>query len=84
MIINISPRNSEGLQHGLHKYYHGNGKLQAVGHFINNKQDGTWEYYFKNGKLKYLGDFRLGKISGYWVGYDSYGKKTYQEYYLED
>ena len=41
-------------EEGEWKYYHENGKLEAIGNYKNGKEEGEWKFYHENGKLEQL------------------------------
>ncbi|HQV75598.1 MAG: hypothetical protein KBA60_06495 [Flavobacteriales bacterium] len=46
--------------------YHENGKVNAVGCFLNGRRDGVWKQYSQNGVLLAQAGFRNGERQGIW------------------
>jgi len=46
--------------------YHENGKVNAVGCFLNGRRDGVWKEYSQNGVLVAQAGFRNGERQGIW------------------
>ncbi|MCK0155763.1 nicotinic acid mononucleotide adenyltransferase [Cellulophaga sp. F20128] len=47
-------------------YFHENGEIAQVGHFLNGKLDGEWKMYNDEGKKIAQGNYALGQKTGTW------------------
>lgn len=63
---------------GYQKIYHDNGKIKAIGHFLENTANGFIKEYYNNGKLKIVGHYYKGKLYGFVKHYDKKGNLIYQ------
>ncbi len=68
-----------GHKQGNWKEYYIDGKLQAVGNYINNLREGIWKYYYKNGQLEEIGKYIAGEPDSVWTWYHKNGKILREE-----
>lgn len=47
-------------------YFHANGEIAQVGHFLYGKLDGEWKMYNDAGKKIAQGNYTLGEKTGKW------------------
>ena len=63
---------------GFQKILFKNGKLKAVGHFLENKPNGFIKEYYTNGKLKTVGHYYKGKLYGFVKSYNNKGTLIFE------
>lgn len=60
-------------------YFFKNGKIKAVGPYVDGKMEGEWIFYRETGQLWVVGNFKNNKKHGSWIRYDKNGKTEYHE-----
>lgn len=61
---------------GTETYYYPSKKKQAVGKYVNEKQEGKWTYWYENGKLQSEQYYKNGAEDSVWTWYGENGFKT--------
>lgn len=56
-------------------YFHDNGEIAQVGHFMDGKLHGEWIMYDNSGKKIAIGQYDLGEKTGKWFFWDEEGLK---------
>jgi len=64
--------------------YYENGKIQAIGKFIDEEKSGIWKTYYENGEIESIGSYVKGKRSGKWKWYYENGQPCSIEKYSND
>ena len=54
----------DDLQEGIWKYYYPDGKVQAIVHFRNGRQDGKSYFFRQGGEKEQTLNYRFGKLDG--------------------
>ena len=71
-----------GMQQGLWKEYHTNGKFKSQGTYLNNYKVGEWVFYYPNGKVEQKGKYdNKGRAQGPWKWYYESGNSLKEENY---
>jgi antitoxin component YwqK of YwqJK toxin-antitoxin module len=65
---------SNGVNNGIAKAYHPNGKLSSQGFWLAGERLGDWTWYHENGNKKIIMMFSKGKAEGLATEYDEAGK----------
>jgi len=69
---------------GLWEYFHKNGQLKEVGHFVNDLRDGPWKYFRENGQIEERGKYKEGKRHGINISYYENGQVEIMTTYDND
>lgn len=56
-------------------YYHENGLVSQVGHYLNGKLHGEWKMYDTKGNKLAIGQYAFGEKTGKWFFWDDKGLK---------
>lgn len=56
-------------------YFHDNGEIAQVGHFLDGKLHGEWIMFDTAGKKVAIGQYNLGMKTGKWFFWDEEGLK---------
>ena len=65
-----------GRKNGPSESFYQNGKLKAVGKYVDNIREGSWSWFRPSGSLHRRGQFLSGKWDGVWEWFDENGNKT--------
>ncbi len=61
-------------------YFHENGEVAQVGHFLNQKLEGEWKMYNEAGKKIAMGSYINGVKTGKWFFWEGNGLKEVDFY----
>jgi antitoxin component YwqK of YwqJK toxin-antitoxin module len=56
----------DGINVGLWKFWHENGKLSSEGEYRNGEREGLWKFWNENGELSSEGEYINGEREGLW------------------
>jgi antitoxin component YwqK of YwqJK toxin-antitoxin module len=73
----------DGNRIGKWKDFYQDGKIQAEGQYIDNRQAGTWRFYNRNGRIEQTGVFINGRAYGLWTWYYDDGSLLREEEYFQ-
>lgn len=72
----------EGNREGVWKEYYPNGKIRAIGNYLNNQRSSKWTFYYQNGKIEQTGEYLRGRINGIWTWFYEDGTVSREESYF--
>lgn len=71
----------QGREQGEWKEFYENGKLRAIGNYVDGKREGIWKFSHENDSLEQIGKFVKGKPEGEWKWFYPSGALRREENY---
>lgn len=65
-------------------YFYKDGKIRAIGKYIDGKMEGEWKFYRATGHFWQTGNFKANKKHGLFTRYDRNDAVEYEENFIDD